>query len=83
MSGPFDQFSWGSDFENAMWDNVAGVDDRHAQALYHEAYFAMEHSGDELTAVRDALQDYLLQEYGIDFYAEFDWEAWREAYSEA
>lgn len=83
MSGPFDQFGWGENLENAMWDDVGGFDDLYAQALYHEAYFAMEHRGDELTAVRDELQDYLLREYGIDFEAEFDWDAWREAYSEA
>jgi hypothetical protein len=83
MSDPFEDLSgaeqslWISSFasnENLYYDATA-------QALFHEAYF---NPGgwdkDELSAIRDNLHDYLMDEYGIDFDEVFDWEAWREAY---
>jgi hypothetical protein len=76
--------------ESSIWDTMASnadyafFDDTTAKALYHEAFFA---PGDwdpsQLQAIREDLRDYLMNEYGFDFDAEFDWEAWREAYGSA
>lgn len=79
MSGPFSEFARA---EQSLWADTFGENfmDRTAQALFHEGYFAMEHQKEELSAVRQALQDYLADTYGFDFEAEFDWVAWREAY---
>lgn len=79
MSNPFSDFQRA---EESLWVDTFGeaFADRHAQALFHEAYFAMEHEGTELSAIRDELQRYLAETYEFDFEAEFDWEAWREAY---
>lgn len=88
MSDPFGFLpnAW-SEFERDQYTDAFGstfaFNDGTAQALFNEGYFNHDIGSDERIAIRDALNDYLLQEYGIDFDAVFDWEAWREAYGEA
>jgi hypothetical protein len=80
---PFVEFT---QLENQLWDNAFGeFHDPVAEALFHEAYFVRNSSfsAEELGAIRDSLQDYMRDEYGIDFNDVFDWDAWRESYSEA
>jgi hypothetical protein len=81
---PFVEFT---QLENALWDDAFGdaFSDPVAEALFHEAYFVRDSafSPEELGAIRDSLKDYMRDEYGIDFDAEFDWDAWRESYSDA
>lgn len=84
MSGPFDYFSQMGLVESYLWDDSFGSEfnDPVAQALFHEAYFnrGTNLSPEELSAVRDNLQAYLVDEYGYDFAEQFDWDTWRTAY---
>jgi hypothetical protein len=87
MSDPFDFTGRWGQTEDALWSNTFGreFNDPTAKALYHEGLFAMDSgwSPDQRTAIRDNLRDYLYDTYGIDFDAEFDWDAWRESYADA
>jgi hypothetical protein len=79
-----DQFGWG-EFQDSMWDRTFGEEfqDGHAEALFHAAYFAPgQYTSDELQAIRDELKEYLGETYDFDINAHFDWEAFREGYSE-
>jgi hypothetical protein len=73
--------------ETYLWNDAFGDEfsDPVAQALFHEGYFVRDShfSSEELGAIRDNLNAYLADEYGIDFNAEFDWKIWRNAYAEA
>ncbi len=85
MSGPFDFTSSFGQLESALYDEAFGADfyDPTAQALYHEAYFNRGvWEPEELSAIRESLNSYLIDNYGIDFDAVFDWDAWREAYGQ-
>jgi hypothetical protein len=84
MSDPFSSFG---KLENELWSSMAEsadftfTNDARAMALYHEAYFnpgAWDSSS--VQAIRDELHNYMMDQYGYDFEAEFDWDAWREAY---
>lgn len=61
-------------------------DDNMLQVLYHNAYFVEGQPadggfwGDERAAVREALAEYIYEQYGFLFEEIHDWEAWREAY---
>lgn len=74
-------------YEKEMWTDafepLAAFEDRTAQTLFNEGYFNFELPSEQISAIRDALDSYLLQEYGVDFDEIFDWEAYREAYGEA
>lgn len=76
-----------SSYEKEAWAGSLGSlgsnDDRVAQALFNEGYFNFDLPSDQINAIRDALDDYLFENYGIDFNDIFDWEAYREAYSDA
>lgn len=84
MSDPFDWLPSGwSDGEKQLWedfDSAGAFDDQHAQALFHAAYFDTGQSPDDRAAIRDALEQYLMDTYGIEFDEVFDWDAWRELY---
>ena len=78
---------WGteawSDRQVDLWGDIVefGVtSDGVAESLFHAAYFEFDRSTDEINAIRDTLDQYLMDEYGIDFDAAFDWEAYREMY---
>lgn len=86
MSEPF------RDFLPANWSNSAAemfyktfgdfnvFEDPTAQALYEDAYFNFGASTRHINDVRDTLDDYLTQTYGINFDEWFDWEEYRERY---
>lgn len=84
MSGPFDFLPDGwSPFEKNLYENAFGelpYSDRTAETLYHEAFFNFDAREGEITALRDALSQYLAAEYGIDFNSSFDWDSWRDWY---
>jgi len=84
MSGPWDYASDFGNVENYLWQDAFGGEfhDPVAEALFHEAYFVRDSSfsPDELSAIRDNLQAYMVDEYGINFAEEFDWQTWREGY---
>lgn len=88
MSDPFDFIftsGWSESEKDLYSDAFADTDifaDDVAAALFNEGYFNFDLSSDEINAIRDALDDYLMDEYGIDFDNVFDWEAYREAYGE-
>lgn len=75
-----------SERENEIWQNSFGDFDAFydpvAQTLYNEAFFNFDAREGQVSAIRVALEQYLADEYGIDFDAEFDWDAWRDAYGE-
>lgn len=81
----WDEFLDWSDTESQLFEDMAhgtdALDDPLLQALYNAAYFDMDLHGRELNAVREALHDYVLDQYDFDFAEFFDWEAWREAYA--
>lgn len=54
-----------------------------AQALYNEAFYNWDAREGEVAAIRDALKEYMWQEYDVWWDDAFDWDAWREAYDEA
>lgn len=70
-----------------MWSDafepVGAFDDRVAQALFNEGYFNFDITTSERSAIRDALHDYMIDTYDVDFDEIFDWQAWREAYGTA
>lgn len=61
---------------------IGAFDDPVAQALFNEGYFNRDIPADDRSAIREALNDYMLQEYDVEFNDIFDWDAWREAYGE-
>lgn len=72
-----------SNAERGMWedfDSFGVVDDPVAQAMFHEAYFNFDHDSETINTLRDAFDDYMHSEYGIDFDSVFDWDAYRESY---
>lgn len=76
--------SW-SDTERSLYENAFeltpdAVNDGTLQALYDNAYFNMDANSDHISAIREALSDYLMREYDVDFDAVFDWDVWRESY---
>lgn len=77
--------SW-SDSEKDLWSTFEGTpafNDQQAQVLYNEAYFEPgAWDKDQRSVIRGEFHDYMMDNYGIDFEAEFDWVAWREAYGE-
>lgn len=75
--------SWFNSTEGNLWsdlvdDRLTALDDRLAQALYHEAYYDHDILTPDRIGAREALEDFMWSEYGIDFEADFDWDAWRE-----
>lgn len=54
--------------------------DGQLQFLFQEAYFDRSLDPADRALIQDYLEDYLANEYGIDFNAEFDWDAYREWY---
>jgi hypothetical protein len=82
----FSEFESWSPTEHQLWDRMWNDDDFHdptAEALYHNGFYNFDVSTEDRVAIREALSSYLSDEYGIDFEAQFDWEAWREAYENA
>jgi hypothetical protein len=84
VGSPFDDLRGA---EQELWNSAFGgeyfevMQDRHAQALFHEAFFRRDAwDSDQLGTLRDSLREYLYDTYDIVFDAVFDWEAWREAY---
>lgn len=75
-----------SEREYGMWYDFAGgmedvYSDQSAQTLFHEALFNFgEWSDAQREAIEDMMFDYFLEEYGIDFEDQFDWESYREWY---
>lgn len=74
---------WFESTEGRLWEDLVGdlpdaLDDRLAQALYHEAYYDHDILTPDRVGAREALEEFMFDEYGIDFLAEFDWDAWRE-----
>lgn len=51
------------------------------EALFFHGYMDMEIDTPERNAAREALYEYLNDEYGVDFDEVFDWEEWREQYT--
>lgn len=84
MSEPFEFMpeDW-STFEKELYQDAFGdvfYSDRMAEALYHEAFFNFNMGEGGITELRDNLRGYLMDEYGIDFDEQFDWDSWRDAY---
>lgn len=75
-----------SDTENILWQDAFGSEfnDPVAQAMYHSAYFEPgTWDSSQVSAIREALADYLSDTYDLEFDEVFDWEAWRESYGNA
>jgi hypothetical protein len=75
--------NWGNterELYTGAFEDTGAYDDRTAQVLFNEGYFNFDIGTDERVAIRNALDEYLMDEYGLDFDAVFDWDAWRDAY---
>lgn len=80
-----DGLGWSHSEEN-LYADLAGshggmLDDSFAQTLFDLGYFAPDLSYDERIIAQDYLNEWLENEYGLDFEESFDWEAYREAYA--
>lgn len=86
----FDYFipeSW-SEEQADLYDQLVGSDpivagDQQLQFLYQEALFDMDLSAPDRQIIIDMLDEYLWEEYQIEFDDVFDWESYREWYENA
>jgi hypothetical protein len=79
--------SW-SDRQASLYDELVGGDpviagDANLRFLYQEALYDLDLRPYEREIVLEALEDYLMQEYGINFDDIFDWEGYRAWYENA
>lgn len=84
--GFIDPSSW-SDAEQSMWTDAfegeTAFQDEMAMILYHHGYFNFDAPSSVIVDAREALDAYLMDEYGVDFAEVFDWQAYRDAYSDS
>lgn len=85
MTSGFDFLPNGwSDTERSLYQNafepVGAYQDMTAQALYNEGYFNRDINHDARMAIRESLDAYMADVYGVNFQEIFDWDTWREAY---
>lgn len=76
---------WWSTTERDIYSDLVGNEpeiqtDEQLQMMYHMALFDLDIDPAIRAELHDQLGDYLWDEYGIDFDADFDWEAYREWY---
>ena len=75
-----------SEAQSALWnDFTLGAapelhDDNIGQMLFHEALFDQDLTPEQRDVVYDAMVEYMMDNYGIDFDDVFDWENFREWY---
>lgn len=74
-----------SELEEQLWHDIIDArpmisGDEKAEMLFHAGYFSDGLTPGEYDAVKDALSEYLQEEYGFEWDDYFDWEAWREWY---
>lgn len=79
--------SWYND-ETEMFFNMSGgdqsmLDDSYLKMLFDEAYFDADINPQERHDIREALREYLAEEYDVNFDTAFDWEHYREWYGVA
>jgi hypothetical protein len=80
-----DSKGFGDDY-GRLYDDVfggqaeLGWQDDFAKMLFDIAFVHPDESPDVNASARDMLYEWMEQEYGIDFEADFDWETWRELY---
>jgi len=79
--------SW-SERQADLYDDLVNADpviaaDQELQFLYQEALFDLELSAPDRQIIIDMLEDYLMDQYGIDFDDVFDWDAYRSWYENA
>jgi hypothetical protein len=68
-------------YQEAFDSTEDAFNDRTFQFLYDQSLFEWDHyTHDERVATQEAMKDYLFDNYGIDFDAVFDWEAYRANY---
>lgn len=67
-------------YEDLLGGERESFEDRELQDLFHDALFDLDIDREEREHAYDDLVDYLYEEYGIDFEADFDWEGYREWY---
>lgn len=72
------EYTMWHDFSESLPEVYA---DQNAQLLFHESLFNFQDWTDaQREAIGDMMNDYFMDEYGIDFEDMFDWEAYREWY---
>jgi hypothetical protein len=75
-----------SEFEMNLYERMAhdtdALNDSMLQSMFDLAFFDQDASHDIRENARDWVDEYLADEYGFDFDDWFDWDAWRDAYSE-
>lgn len=67
-------------FKDLIGDEREALEDYELQDLFHDALFDQDIDPENRAYAYDDLIDYLFDEYGIDFEAEFDWEDYRDWY---
>jgi hypothetical protein len=66
-------------YEDAFTD-IGARGDTVSQALFDAGFFTFGEEAGRTQAIREALYDYVFDEYGVNFNEIFDWQAWREQY---
>jgi hypothetical protein len=66
----------------SMAHDTDALNDSMLQSMFDLAFFDQDASHDIRENARDWVDEYLADEYGFDFDDWFDWDAWRDAYSE-
>lgn len=79
--------NWDMD-EQASWqdfvdENSALGNDDYAMIMFHEAFFDLDLAPPDRDEWHDRLEEYLMEEYGIDFDDVFDWAYYDEWYENA
>jgi hypothetical protein len=76
-----------SELEMDLYERMAhdtdALDDGMLQSMFDLGYFTPDADHDDIVNARNWVDDYLMDEYGWDFDDYFDWDAWRDAYSES
>ena len=67
-------------FERIGAENALIFDDDLLQQAFDVGYFNMDVDKDYREAAREFVTEWLEVEYGVEFDAVFDWDAWRENY---
>lgn len=72
---------YGGLYDDLMGDaSHGGWEDDFAKMLFDIGYVHGDEQPDVVAAAREMLNEWLADEYDIEFEAEFDWDTWRELY---
>jgi hypothetical protein len=77
------EFNDWSEHQSMLFDNATsgiGWGDTYAETLFHEGFVNPDLIAPDRELFQETLVEYMEQEYGIDFYDLFDYDAWAEEF---